>query len=69
MLLIVAAAACLGAAFPLARFFFDDFDTFKEELPDLIGGMGYFKVIGFAGILVIIFLAAYSLATRIVGAQ
>jgi hypothetical protein len=70
MLAAVAGMACLAAAFPLAWFFFDDFDTFKEEFLGLFlqTPAHYFKVIGFAGSLAIIFIAVYSLASRVVTA-
>jgi hypothetical protein len=83
LLIIVAALACVAAALPVARFFFDDFATFKEEFGLqrdwerglwLLGftpssPMTYVKVIGFIGTLLIIFLAAYSLALEMLGAQ
>jgi len=79
VLLLVAGLACVAAAFPVARFFFDDFDTFKEEFGVardweqglwLLGffpssPLAYAKVIGFVGTLVIVFLAVYSLAQRL----
>jgi len=77
----IAALACLVVAFPLARFFFDDFETFKEEAGLsrdweqqlwLLGfvpssPMLYVKGIGFFGILAIWFVAIYFLCLRIAG--
>ena len=31
-LLLIASIACLAVEFPLARFFFEDFATFKDEV-------------------------------------
>lgn len=77
----IASFACLVAAFPLARFFFDDFESFKEEAGLsrdweqqlwLLGcvpsnPMLYVKGIGFFGILAIGFVAIYFLCLRIAG--
>jgi hypothetical protein len=70
MLIIIAGAGCVAAAIPLARFFFDDFDTFREDLLGLILSTPtqYFKMIRFAGSLAFVFFALYSLALRVVGA-
>ena len=78
--LLLAGLVCLAAAFPIARFFFEDFETFKEEAGLsrdwerelwLLGcvpsnPMLYFKLVGFVGTLAILFLGAYSLGLRIV---
>jgi len=58
MLILLAVAACVAVGIPLTRFFFSD-----------SGSYGSFraKIVGFVGILVIVFLAAYSLASRMVG--
>jgi len=71
ILIIVAGVACLAAAFPLARFFFDDIDTFMGDLLGflLLTPMQKFKVIGFVGSLAMVFLAVYSLAFRMSAAQ
>jgi hypothetical protein len=58
MLILVAVAACVAAAFPLNRFFFGDYDG--------DGSFGMRKW-GLLGMLVITFLAVYSLAYRIFG--
>ena len=81
ILLIVAAAVSIAATFPVARFFFDDFETFKQEfglsrqwerelwllglLPN--SPMVYFKIVGFIGALGILFVAVYSLGLRLIG--
>jgi hypothetical protein len=79
LLLVLAAAACVALAFPLARFFFDDFESFKEEFGLsrdwerelwLLGfipssPMLYVKVVGFIGTLVVAFLALYSLLSNL----
>ena len=58
MLILLAAATCAAVGISLTRFFFSD-----------AGGYGSFraKIVGFVGILVIVFLAVYSLASRVVG--
>ena len=58
MPLLLAAAACVAVGIPLTRFFFSD-----------AGSYGSFraKIVGFVGILVIVFLAVYSLAFRMIG--
>jgi hypothetical protein len=77
-LLLLAVLLCLPVAFPLARFFFDDFDTFKREAgldTDidrsiwLLGGVPanpwlYLKVIGFLEAYAAVALAAYQLFTK-----
>jgi len=82
LLLAIAAGACFALAFPLARFFFDDIESFKsnfglarEEIAFWLLGflptdpMVWVKLIGFVGTLAIVFLAVYALALRLIGAQ
>lgn len=83
VLMIIAACVCLMAAFPLARFFFDDFETFKDEFglrsdweqPLWLLGcvpsspMIVAKIIGFLGTLAIVSFAVYSLTSRSFASQ
>lgn len=78
-LLFVSLGLCIPLMFPLARFFFDDFETFKQEL-----GLGsefdrsmwllgcipsspglYFKIVGFFGIYAGAVAATYQLLAKI----
>ena len=77
--LLLSATVTLAAAFPVARFFFDDFETFKSEfglsrrwerelwLLGFVpcGPLIYVKIIGFLGVLGIVFFVVYSLCLRI----
>jgi len=81
VLIVLAGIGCLALAFPIASFFFDDFETFKDEFGLsrdweqglwLLGfvpsnPMIYFKAIGFLGALAIVFLALYNLGLRVAG--
>jgi len=78
-LLFLATTASLTVAFPLARFFFDDYETFRAEFGFerdwerqlwLLGflptsPMIYVRVMGFLGCLAVVFMAVYSLGLRI----
>ena len=79
--MLLAGAITLVIAFPVARYFFEDFETFKEELGLtrkweremwLLGGFPTSasfagRLVAFALVLVVVFLAFHSLGLRIVG--
>jgi hypothetical protein len=81
-LLAVATIACLLVAFPLARYFFGDLETLMDDFglsrdsdraAWLLGFVPgdpnlYFKVIGFLGLLFVVFVAVFSLGMRLAGA-
>lgn len=77
--LVIAMLVCIPLLFPLARFFFGDFESFKEDI-----GLGndsdrslwrlgflpadpisYFKIIGFFGIYTGAVAVVYQLLTKI----